>query len=118
MEEKFQCELKCRRRGPKESLRELAQDIQRLMTLAYPGERSRMADHIARDAFLAALDDQDLHLKICEREPADLEAALQIAQRFEILRERLKRQLALDTGSAGRHMYPRIRMIVRNCMRT
>jgi len=40
MEERFQTELRCRRRGKGESLRELAQDIRRLMALAYPGERS------------------------------------------------------------------------------
>ena len=38
MEEKFQNELRCRRRARGESLQELAQDIQRLMALAYPGE--------------------------------------------------------------------------------
>ena len=36
MEEKFQNELRCRRRSKGESIRELAQDIRRLMTLAYP----------------------------------------------------------------------------------
>jgi len=36
MEEKFQSESRCRRRNTKESLRELAQDLQRLMNLAYP----------------------------------------------------------------------------------
>ena len=53
MEEKFQNELRCRRRSRAEPIRELAQDIQRLMALAYPGEKSSLAEHIARDAFLA-----------------------------------------------------------------
>jgi len=39
MEERFQTELRCRRRARGESLRELAQDIRRLMYLAYPGEK-------------------------------------------------------------------------------
>ena len=42
MEEKFQNELRCRRRARGETLRELAQDVQRLMALAYPGEKSEI----------------------------------------------------------------------------
>ena len=60
LEEKFQNELRYRRRARGEALRELAQDVQRLMALAYPGERSSLSEHIARDAFLSALDDADL----------------------------------------------------------
>ena len=36
MEEQFRTELRCRRRARDESIRELSQDIQRLMVLAYP----------------------------------------------------------------------------------
>ena len=86
MEEKFQTELRCRRRNRGESLRELAQDIRRLMTLAYPGEKSSLSEHIARDSFLTALGDSELELKIREREPAGLDEALRIAQRFEVFR--------------------------------
>jgi len=86
MEERFQTELRCRRRHKGESLRELAQDIRRLMSLAYPGEKSGLAEHIARDAFLIALEDPEFELKIRECEPADLDTALKIAQRYEILR--------------------------------
>ena len=43
MEEKYQAELQCRSRKPNESLRELAQDVRRLMMLAYPGDRSTMS---------------------------------------------------------------------------
>ena len=86
MEERFQTELRCRRRGHKESLRELAQDIRRLMMLAYPGEKSNLSEHLARDAFLSALDDPELELKVREREPPDLDSAVKIAQRYEIFK--------------------------------
>ena len=69
MEEKFQSELRCRRRNRGESLRELAHDVRRLMTLAYPGEQSNLSEHIARDAFLSALGDPEFELKIRKREP-------------------------------------------------
>ena len=86
IEEKFQHELRCRRRGKHETLRELAQDVQKLMSLAYPGEKSSLAEHLARDAFLTAIDDPELELKIREREPKDLESTVKLAQRFEVFK--------------------------------
>jgi len=82
MEEKFQTQLQCRSRHPKESLRELGQDIRRLMILAYPGENSRMAERVAREHFTVALDDPELELKVREREPQTLDDAIMIAQRY------------------------------------
>jgi len=69
-----------------ESLRELAKDIRRLMTLAYPGEKSSLAEHIAREVFLMALNAPEFELKIQEREPVDLDEALKLAQRFEVFK--------------------------------
>ena len=64
MEQRYRNELRCRRRREGESLRELAQSIQRLMTLAYPGEGdSHIGQHIAMDSFLVALADPDLQMK-------------------------------------------------------
>src|SRR5664279_96915 len=97
MEEKFQTELRCRRRTRGESLRELSQDIQRLMALAYPGERSGLSEHIARDAFLSSLDDPEFELKIREREPADLNTAVKLAQRFEVFKT------TVEASSGARH---------------
>ena len=101
MEEKFQNELRCRRRGKGEAIRELAQDVQRLMALAYPGEKSSLSEYIARDAFLSALNDPDLELKIREREPADLGSAVKLAQRFEIFKS------AVESSVASQHRVTR-----------
>jgi len=95
MEEKYQTELRCRRRNQGEALRELAQDIRRLMTLAYPGEKSSLSQQIARDSFLAALGDTELELKIREREPQDLDEALCIAQRIEVFKN------AVEASASG-----------------
>jgi len=51
IEERYQHELRCRRRGKNEQIREFAQDVKRLMSLADRGEKSSLAEHIARDAF-------------------------------------------------------------------
>jgi len=87
MEKQYQIELRCRRRKRGESIRELAQDIRRLLALAYPGEQSRIFEHLARDAFLTALDDVNLELNVREKNPVSLDAAVQIAQRLEICRD-------------------------------
>ena len=99
MEEKFQTELRCRRRHRGESLRELAQDIRRLMALAYPGEKSGLAEHIARDIFLTALNDPEFELKIREREPVDLDEALKLAQRFEVFKSAVQSSSGRDRSS-------------------
>ena len=85
IEERYQTELRCRRRREGESIRELAQDIRRLMSLAYPGDGdSRIGQHIARDAFLAALGDPDLQLRVRDKDPHTLEEAVKFALRREI----------------------------------
>jgi len=64
VEEKFQNELRCKCRGRNESVQELAHDIQRLMILAYPGQKSEISEHVTRDTFINALDNSDLELKL------------------------------------------------------
>jgi hypothetical protein len=68
------------------------------MALAYPGEKSSLSEHIARDAFLSALDDPDFELKIREREPEDLDSAVKLAQRFEVF----KNTVDASTGNGRR----------------
>jgi len=83
-QEKFQAELRARRRRRGETLAELYQDIRRLMSLAYPGERtSSLCEQIAKDYFIASLGDRDFELQIREREPRDLESAFKHAVRLE-----------------------------------
>lgn len=116
MEEKFQTELRCRRRKQSESLRELAQDISRLLSLAYPGNRSELAEHLARDAFLSALNDPDLELKVREREPRNLDETVSIAQRIEIFKktvessnkQRYNRQVYDDDSVHDRRLETRV----------
>ena len=106
MEEKYQAELQCRRRKPNESFRELAQDIRRLMMLAYPGDRSVMSERLAKEHFICAFDDPELELKVREKEPQTLDTALKYAQRLEVFRnavrqrrQRMNRQVAQSPPS-------------------
>ena len=97
MEEMYQTELRCRRRRDGESIRALAQDIRRLMSLAYPGESdTRLGQHIARDAFLTALNDPELQFEVRKSDPHTLEEAVRLASRVEISRA------AVEPATPGR----------------
>ena len=68
-EEKFQAELRARRRKANKDLPTLRAYISQLMSLAFPGDVSSRGQKMAIDHFLDALDDLDFELKIRESEP-------------------------------------------------
>ena len=76
--------LKSRRRKPGETLQHLMKDIRRLFLQAYPGQSSTLSEIMARDAFVNALQDRDLIIKVMEREPTSLDQAFKIAERMEL----------------------------------
>ena len=79
----YRTQLKYRRRNRGESLAALMNDIRRMVVLVYPGPTSPMKEAVACDAFLEALGDAEMALKIREREPPTLEDAFQYALRLE-----------------------------------
>ena len=79
----YRSRLNHRRRAAGESLAELANDIRRMVALAYPGPTSPTKDAVACEAFLVALHDSNTALKIREREPPSLKEAVQLARRME-----------------------------------
>jgi len=81
--ERFRAKLKARKRKPGESPQELYQDVCRLMSLAYPGPTSDLSNIVGRDAFLEALCDNALRVRILEKGPPDLDEALRIACQLE-----------------------------------
>lgn len=60
------------------------------MTLAYPAPASEITEAIATDAFLDAMFDSELSLKVREREPGSLDAAFRMAVRLETYQKTLK----------------------------
>ena len=62
MEEKYQAELQCHRRKPNESLRELAQDVRRLMMLAYLEDRSMMSECLAKEIIGTCFDHAQINV--------------------------------------------------------
>ena len=69
----YRAQLKCRRRTQGESLAALVYDIRRMVTFAYPDPTSTVRDTVACDAFLEALDDPEMAIKVREREPESLD---------------------------------------------
>ena len=82
--ESYRMELKQRKRRPGESLSSLLKDIRRIFTLAFPGPPNYMTELAAKDAFVEALNDRELMIKVCEREPGTLDQAYKIAESMEL----------------------------------
>jgi hypothetical protein len=82
--ERFACQLRTLKRQPNQSLQNLYNEVRKLMALAYPRSAdSELSEIIARDAFLSALGDRELEIKVRDREPGDLDSAFKAAVRIE-----------------------------------
>jgi len=91
-------QLRNRRRGCKESLSDLMQDIRRLMVLGYSATTSDIWESVAMNAFLEALRDPELALEIRKRGPLTLDAAYREA----LLLEGYMRASTKDDAGRGR----------------
>ena len=81
--ESFRAQLYYRRQRPEESLSDLLHEIRRLVVLAYPVPANETTQIIAKDAFLEAMRDRELSLKVREREPKTIDEAYRAALRLE-----------------------------------
>ncbi len=75
--------LKGRRRRREEALPELAEDVERLVRLAYPRAAMSLQELLAKDHFIDALADEDMRLKVRQARPRGLREALQAALELE-----------------------------------
>ena len=75
--------LKARIRRREETLPELAEDVERLVRLAYPEATSSMVEVLAKDHFVDSLPDEDMRLRIRQHRPSTLRAALETALELE-----------------------------------
>ena len=81
--ERFRAELRGQKRTKGESLQKHYQDVCRLMSLAYPGKSSALSEIAGRSAFLDAFDGQALRVRILDKEPKNLDDALNLVRRLE-----------------------------------
>ena len=71
-------QLRNRRRRRDEGLPELAEDVERLTRLAYPGADSAMLKVLAKDKFVDAVPREDMRLRLRQMRPSSLREALQL----------------------------------------
>ena len=116
--ERYRAELRSRRRQPNETLQSLYIDISRLMSLAYPGPSTELSELVARDAFLEALGDQSLRVRILEREPTTMDEALRWASRLEAYAQcGSQGTMEKNDEDFGRNRPKYVRMLAKNDMR-
>ena len=75
--------LKTRLRHGNETLPELAQDINRLVRLAYPEATVDVREQLAKDYFVDALNNHDLEWAVLRGKPESVENALKLALEYE-----------------------------------
>lgn len=73
--------LKARRRRREENLAELAEDVERLVCLAYPEAAESMV--LAKDQLVDAVPDEHMHLRIRQNKPTTLRDALGLVLELE-----------------------------------
>ena len=61
--------LKTRTHHREESLAELAEDMERLVRLAYPNTTESMVEVLSKDHFIDCLPDEEVQLCICQNKP-------------------------------------------------
>jgi len=81
--ERYRAELYARRRGVGESAQAVYQDIRRLLALAFPGQSGEIYETVGREAFLTALEDPALRVRVLDQQPKTLDETLAIVTRME-----------------------------------
>lgn len=95
----YKAQMKQRTRKKDEPLPELAQDIKRLTRMAYPSAVINLRDTLSKDCFIEALNDPELELFVCQKEPERLDDAVRIALKYEAFAQsRRKRLMSTKTG--------------------
>ena len=75
--------LRARVRRRDETLPALAEDVERLTRLAYPGAAEEMVATLSKDQFIDALHDEDTKLRVRQLRPQTLQRALEMTLELE-----------------------------------
>jgi len=75
----YRSQMRTRKRGKEEPLQTLYHDIDRMAGLAYLGKSSVHRELAAIDAFIDALGDSNMRMRVRDKEPKSLDHALHIA---------------------------------------
>jgi len=97
-------QMRTRKRGKEEPLQTLYHDINRMAGLAYPGNSSVHRELAAIDAFIDALGDSNIRMRVRDKEPKSLDHALHIALLAEANTE-AKPAIALEESQSRANNY-------------
>ena len=97
--ELYKAQIKQRIRKRDEPLTELAQDIKRLTRMAYPSAFLDLRDTLSKDCFIEALNDAEMELFICQKEPETLDDAVRIALKYEAFSQGRKKRTSSAKAS-------------------
>ena len=100
-EETFRVRFRTRRRESRESLPELAYDIEKLGHLAYPSAPAEFREILIRDQFIDALENTETKLAVKQSRPASLREALAHALEMESFRASVGRNESPVYGNSG-----------------
>ncbi|MCG8046215.1 MAG: hypothetical protein JAY66_11110, partial [Candidatus Thiodiazotropha taylori] len=95
----YKAQIKQRMRKKDEPLTELAQDITRLTRMAYPSAVQDLRDTLAKDCFVEALNDAELEMFVCQKEPETLEEAVRVALKYEAFSHSRRKRLMTSKSS-------------------
>jgi len=81
--ERHRAELYMRRRTTGESTQSVYQDIRRLLALAFPKQSGEMYESIGKEAFLTALNDPALRIRVLDKGPKTLDETMAVVTQME-----------------------------------
>lgn len=84
--EMFRAQMNARTRKNNESLPQLAQDIKRIVRMAYPTAPSEVKESLAYKCFRDALNDRDMEWAVCQGSAENIDEALNLALKYEAFR--------------------------------
>ena len=90
-----------RRRKKGESLQRLFVDFHKMESVVFGGEKSRVNDFSASEAFITALNDEEMKQRVRKRKPKDLETAYLVAL-FEEVEKSTDASFELDKGDEAK----------------
>ena len=91
----YKAQMKQRVRKRDEPLTELAKDIKRLTRMTYPSAFLDIRDTLSKDCFIETLNDADMELFICQKEPETLDDAVRIALKYEAFSQGRRKRIAI-----------------------
>ncbi|KAL3862063.1 hypothetical protein ACJMK2_038690 [Sinanodonta woodiana] len=96
--ELYRAQIKSRLRKRGEPLTELAQDIKRLVRLAYPTAPLQVREQLARDCFIDSLNDSELEWVVFQAKSQTVDDALRVGHEYEAFQKGRHGRLTIKHG--------------------